>query len=65
MNEFSKLFEEYMMMDKKTLAQILAMRDMREKENYQQYYPYYTPLYPTIQPYEPIQPYYGDVTVLP
>lgn len=60
MKDFSKLFEEYMMMDKKTLAQILAMRDLREQEeknispfDIQPYYPYYP------APITPIQPYYG------
>ena len=65
MKDFNKLFEEYMMMDKKTLAQLLAMRDIRDSENKQQTInpaPWcpdpYTPYVP--YPYQPIQPYYGD-----
>lgn len=63
MKEFSTLFEEYMMMDKKTLAQLLAMRDYREQQdNEQQLYPYYpyNPLQPFVPSYpQPIGPYYG------
>ena len=62
MKDFNTLFEEYMMMDKKTLAQLLAMRDFREQQNYiQEIYPYY-PYNP--YPIQPIGPYYGgDWTV--
>ena len=31
--EFEKKVEEYMFFDKKSLAEILAMRDLKEKEN--------------------------------
>lgn len=61
MKDFSTLYEEYMMMDKKTLAQLLAMRDFREQKNDAQTSPWdITPWIPQ-QPYNPapIQPYYG------
>jgi len=69
MKDFNKLFEEYMMMDKKTLAQILAMKDIRDSEKQEQtisptpWYPEpYTPYVP--YPYQPIQPYYdGGFTI--
>lgn len=61
MKDFSALFEEYMMMDKKTLAQLLAMRDFREQQQPQPNSPWdIQPWYPyTPGPITPIGPYYG------
>lgn len=65
MPDFNTLFEEYMMMDKKTLAQLLAMRDLRDGKAKQEqplditprpYYPQY-PTYP--YPVQPLNPWYG------
>lgn len=59
-NEFSKLFEQYMLLDKKTLAELLALKELKERNGENQPQPYVLPPYVPSYPY-PSYPYPWDV----
>ena len=44
-SDFEKLFEEYMLLDKKTLAELLALRELRERNGFNTPQPYVLPPY--------------------
>ena len=50
--EFTQAFEKYMLLDKKTLAELLALKEIEEKNNYND-----CPLSPNPYPYFPYEPY--------
>lgn len=62
MGKFDELVEEYMMLDKKTLAEMLALIKFRDEKNDNEQFPQ---IQPNPFPLTPIVPYYPQVPQYP
>lgn len=66
MGKFDELLEEYMMLDKKTLAEMLALIKFRDEKNDNEQFPQIQPYNPfpssPIVPYYPQEPQYPYIT---